>query len=133
MVTGGTARPMAAVGPLLDSATDHAAFGRPRAVLRTPLRTSVGPAVSDAPPAPPAPAADRARHGERTPGHPRANAGSESVRRPPPPGRPGRVWGPDRNAGGPGPGGRPVVLPRPPLFPCGASPGGGAVRTPGCP
>ena len=53
--------------PLLDSATDHAAPGRHRAVLRTPLRAPVGTALPDARPAGPAPASDRARDGDRAP------------------------------------------------------------------
>ena len=49
--------------PLVDSATDHAAAGRHRAVLRTSLRAPVRSAVPDPTPAGPAAASDRARDG----------------------------------------------------------------------
>ena len=49
--------------PLVDSATDHAASSRHRAVLRTPLRATVRSTLPRPVAADPAPASDRARHG----------------------------------------------------------------------
>ena len=74
--------------PLLGFATDHAAAGRHRAVLRTPLRASVRAPLSCTPPARPAAASDRARDGGRAPVLGRSHARAQSVRGPPQSGRP---------------------------------------------
>ena len=84
--------------PLLGSATDHAAAGRHRAVLRTPLRASVRAPLPCTPPARPAAASDRAGDGGRAPvlGGPHARA--QPVRGPPQSRRPRGVRRHDRLA-----------------------------------
>ena len=82
--------------PLLDSATDHAAARRHRAVLRTPLRAPVRSPLPGPPPARPAPAPDRARDGGASACAARPDARAEPLRRPPQPGRPRRVRRHDR-------------------------------------